>query len=311
LYQYLKIIQCYYKHLLSMKFAKLLHNPGAGDGEHSPNNLLEMIEAAGFDCSYSSTKKLEKTNIKPHKLDLVILAGGDGTVRKVAPQLLQENLPIGLLPMGTANNIAKTLGIATDPETIIENWTHDRVKTFDLGHIYGLDEPYLFLEGFGFGIFPLLMDRMKKFSKEDVEDPNERLQIALKVLHDIVNEFEAVKGTVKIDGNDHSGKFLLIEVMNIKSIGPNLNLAPEADPGDGFFDVVLIPEDKRKELADYVMSKIKDNEQIKSFATIRAKSLKIYWEGDSVHADDEKIKIDKPREINVNIQTEALKFLIP
>src|SRR5688500_2936725 len=114
---------------MSMKFAKLLHNPGAGDGEHSPDNLLDMIEAAGFDCSYSSTKKLDKAAIKPHKLDLVILAGGDGTVRKIAPQLLQEDLPIGLLPMGTANNIAKTLGISTDTETIIENWTHDRVKT--------------------------------------------------------------------------------------------------------------------------------------------------------------------------------------
>jgi diacylglycerol kinase (ATP) len=100
-------------------------------------------------------------------------------------------------------------------------------------------------------------------------------------------------------------------VMNIKSIGPNLNLAPDADPGDGFFDVVLIPEDRRKELADYVMSKIKGKEQIISFATIRAKSLKIYWEGDMLHADDERIKIDKPREININIQTEALKFLIP
>jgi diacylglycerol kinase (ATP) len=294
-----------------MKFAKLLHNPGAGDGEHSPDDLLELIEAAGFDCSYSSTKKLEKTSIKPHKLDLVILAGGDGTVRKVAPQLLQEDLPIGLLPMGTANNIAKTLGISTDTETIIENWTHDRVKSFDLGHVYGLDEAFLFLEGFGFGIFPLLMKRMKKFNKEEVEDPADRLKIALKVLHDIINEFEAVKGTIKIDGNDHSGKFLLIEVMNIKSIGPNLNLAPDADPGDGFFDVVLIPEGKRKEFADYVMSKIEDNEKIKSFTTIKAKSLKICWEGDLIHADDEIIEIDKPEEININIQTEALKFLVP
>lgn len=294
-----------------MKFAKLLHNPGAGDADHSATDLIDIIEAAGFDCSYSSTKKLDKTDIKPHKLDLVILAGGDGTVRKIAPQLLQENLPIGLIPMGTANNIARTLGISEDTETIVENWTHEKVKSFDLGHVYGLDEAYVFLEGFGFGIFPLLMDRMKKFDKSEVEDPKERLQIALKVLEELVEEFAAVKGTIKIDGNDHSGKFILIEVMNIKSIGPNLNLAPDADPGDGYFDVVLVREDERKRFGDYVRSKIDGDEKPQAFQTVRCKSLKISWDGDLLHADDEKIKLDKSCEVNINIQPEALKFLIP
>ncbi len=294
-----------------MKFAKLLHNPGAGDGEHSANELVDMIEAAGFDCSYSSTKKLDKTDIKPHKLDLVILAGGDGTVRKVAPQLLQENLPIGLIPMGTANNIARTLGIASDPETIVENWTHDKVKSFDLGHVYGLDEPYVFLEGFGFGLFPLLMERMKKFNKEEIEDPRERMQLALKVLHELVEQFTAVKGTVKVDGNDHSGKFLLIEVMNIKSIGPNLDLASGADPGDGYFDVVMVREDERKRFAQYVRSKINGDEDLPDFTVVRCRSLKVSWEGDLLHADDEKIKVDKSAEVNINIQSEALKFLVP
>jgi diacylglycerol kinase (ATP) len=294
-----------------MKFAKLLHNPNAGDGEHTPDELLEMIEAAGFDCSYASTKKLDKTEIKPHRIDLVILAGGDGTVRKVAPQLLQENLPIGLLPMGTANNIAKTLGIASDPETIIENWTHDKIKSFDLGHVYGLDEAHLFLEGFGFGIFPILMERMKKFGKDEIEDPDERIKIALGVLLEVIQGFDPVKATIKIDGNEISGKFLLIEVMNIQSIGPNLMLAPEADPGDGYFDVVIISEEKRADLISYVQSKINDDEQVKAFPSVKAKSLKISWDGNLLHADDEKIKTEKSAEVNINIQPDALKFLIP
>jgi diacylglycerol kinase family enzyme len=213
--------------------------------------------------------------------------------------------------MGTANNIARTLGIADDPDTIVENWTHDKVKSFDLGHVYGLDEPYVFLEGFGFGIFPLLMERMKKFDKSEVDDPKERLQIALEVLEELVEEFTAVKGTIKIDGNDHSGKFILIEVMNIKSIGPNLNLAPDADPGDGYFDVVLVREDERKRFADYIKSKINADEKLQVFQTVRCKSLKISWDGDLLHADDEKIKLGKSCEVNINIQPEALKFLVP
>src|ERR1700754_2395230 len=84
-----------------MKLAHLLHNPTAGDEEHSKNELKALMEAHGLECSYFSTKKKGWEEIDP-ATDLLIVAGGDGTVRKIANELLErklidKKLPIGLL----------------------------------------------------------------------------------------------------------------------------------------------------------------------------------------------------------------------
>ena len=294
---------------MSMKFAKLLYNQGAGDAEHSGDDLIRIIESAGYDCSYNPDKKVKHQKIKPDKLDFVILAGGDGTVRKVAEQLIHENLPIGLLPMGTANNIAKTLGIRGEADDIIKAWSPKKTRSFDVGYISGIEDVTLFLESFGYGVFPVLMDEMKKQDKDSIEDPKLRLRSAVELLHDIVETYEGFNCTIKVDGADYSGKFLLVEIMNIRSIGPNLNIAPMADPGDGCFEIVMIPENKREEFAAYIETKINDNEQPTFFNTIRANSMKISCDCKHVHVDDQKIKLSDTKDIYINMQAGALTFL--
>ncbi len=102
-----------------MKVAKLLHNPGAGDEEHGKDELVEQIEAAGFECRYSSTKQWLPLRIEDD-IDFVVVGGGDGTVRQITKMLLdrkvlEKSFPIALLPLGTANNISKTLHLQGEP----------------------------------------------------------------------------------------------------------------------------------------------------------------------------------------------------
>src|ERR1044071_1708506 len=92
-----------------MKVAKLLHNPKADDREHTKEELVTMIEEQGYKCLYASTKDKGWKEIEP-EVDFLVLAGGDGTIRKVASELLGRKVidrtyPIAVLPMGTANNI--------------------------------------------------------------------------------------------------------------------------------------------------------------------------------------------------------------
>ena len=106
-----------------MKRALLLHNPGAGDEEHSEDKLSKLIIDHGYDCIYFSVKNKKKIDFD-QDFDILVVAGGDGTVRRVAKELLTRKLidktwPIGLLPYGTANNIAKTLLLPHDTETTI------------------------------------------------------------------------------------------------------------------------------------------------------------------------------------------------
>jgi diacylglycerol kinase (ATP) len=299
-----------------MKFARLLHNPEAGDGHYGKKELIALIQAAGFGCSYSSTKKEGWEKIGSKNTDFLILAGGDGTVRKISStllnrKLLERKLPIALLPMGTANNIAKTLGISQHtPEEIIATWNERHLKKFDIGRIYGLRKNKFFLESFGVGIFPDLIHQMGKQEPADVDTASKSLDKALEVLHNLIMRAEAKFCKIKIDDVEHKGNYLLVEIMNTTSIGPKLNLAPLADPGDGKFDVVLISEKEREQFADYVEKKLQGVEQVPFFNLLRARKLEIFWDGTKAHIDDQTVRLKKGTTVEIELLHGLLEFFV-
>jgi diacylglycerol kinase (ATP) len=304
-----------------MKVAKVLHNPGAGDGENSDKDLIAAIEAEGYKCSYLSTKqkgweKKDLETMQSTDVDFIVVAGGDGTVRKLAHALLErklidKKLPIGLLPLGTANNIAKTLGITGSTQEIIKGWSQQFIKKYDVGRIDGVKKHKFFIESYGHGVFPRLMKEMKKLDKSVFDSPEQKIKIALQVLHQIIMNYKTKLCKLNIDGEDYTGKFLLVEIMNTSSIGPNLYLAPFADPGDEYFEVILITDGQREQFADYVKGKLEGREESPFFTALRAKKIQIYWEGTALHADDEHILLDEPADVKLELQSGLLEFLIP
>lgn len=298
-----------------MKYVKLLHNPTAGEEDHTKKELTPLIEAAGWECRYSSTKEKGWDIIEPDT-DFIVVAGGDGTIRKTALILLErkfsdKKIPIAVLPLGTANNISKSLGINGSVAETIESWKTGQTRKYDIGRIEGLDRPYFLIEGFGYGIFPRLMKAMKKVDKDRKDSPEKALQTALEELHHLVLSTEARHYHVLVDGNDHSGKFLLVEVMNSRSIGPNLVLSPAADPGDGSFEIVLIPDEERQKLADYVKGRLNREEVNLDFPTISGTRIEIHTEDTLLHADDELISLEEPVAVTVELQAGILEFLVP
>ncbi|HEY9045058.1 MAG TPA: diacylglycerol kinase family protein [Ohtaekwangia sp.] len=291
-----------------MKSAKLIHNPKAGEGSEVEHKIISSLLKAGYTCSYSSTKEEGWEKLESGEEDFVVIAGGDGTVRKVVFELLNKRLPIGLIPMGTANNIAKTLELPEDADTIIQGWDAKNIKSFDIGRIYNLKEEKFFIEGLGFGVFPKLMRAMEKESKKE-QVPDKKLRTALELLHDIILEYEERPCRILIDDAEYTGSYLMAEVMNTRSIGPNLNLVPFADPGDGEFEVVLIAAAQREQFANYILSKILGKEEPAFFNILKAKKLKIYWEGVHLHVDDAYIKLAKATEIKIELQEDAVRFL--
>ncbi len=294
-----------------MKQVILIYNPTAGNEEHSLKNLVSQIESQGYTCRHYSTKEEEWKEIDYHA-DILAIAGGDGTVRKVIKQLLKQkkNIPIGLLPLGTANNIAKTFEVSGGTKQIIRSWKTAPIKKVDTGWLHNVPEENFFLEGFGFGIFAYLMKEMKK-SNTKYDTPEDELKGALKLLHEILLSYEPRKCRLEIDGTDHSGKFYMVEVMNIRSIGPNLVLAPYADPGDGELEVILIPEAHKEKFASYLMQKLSNGEDEYQFHTLKGKQIKISYDGKRLHADDKLLKLTSEIEILIEIKEGNLNFLVP
>lgn len=247
-------------------------------------------------------------------VDFLVIAGGDGTVRKVAVKFLDKRegkrLPIALLPLGTANNIAKSLGINGHAKEVISNIAEEKKKEFDVGRLKGIEEGSIFLESFGYGIFPSLMKVMKEKPVDESKTPEEELKAALERVHNIILSQAAESFDITIDGMQHTGKYIMVEVMNITSIGPNLGLSPNSDPGDGEFETVLIPESQREEFASYVSHKINGVEKTFIPLIVKGSDICIDSSVSTLHIDDELIDVEKPGRITMKPDRAMLEFLV-
>ena len=233
----------------------LIHNPGAGDGQ-DVKALVRLITDAGHDLRYRSTKQdWEELLEKP--ADLVVAAGGDGTVRKVALAAAGRGLPFAAVPIGTANNIAKSIGVVGDAGELIETWsTSPRFEQpFDLGEVVAPWGGARFVEGVGGGLMADLLSREEDIAA-DATLLGRKTDRALHLLAELVREAPVRRWQIRADGKDLSGHYFAVEVLNIRFVGPNLPLAPDAYPGDGEFDVVLLGKSDREPLLTYLEGRL-------------------------------------------------------
>src|SRR5947207_7501500 len=100
----------------------LIHNPTAGGGEHAAERLVAAIERAGYQVAYFSSKEVRIGRVLKRPCDIIAIAGGDGTIRKVAVRARPDGPPLTILPLGTANNIAKSLGVSGQPGRLAAGW---------------------------------------------------------------------------------------------------------------------------------------------------------------------------------------------
>jgi diacylglycerol kinase (ATP) len=298
----------------TVKRAHLLHNPTAGEKDFSAKELLKLIKKEGFSCTYASVKEEGWDNFDVN-CDFLICAGGDGTVRRIAKALmhrkrLEKQFPVAILPHGTANNIATTLGIGGALKDIVQSWHQWELKQFDIGKIYGSGEDQFFLEGFGCGIFPRLMKAMEKVDQKGDDTKEGRIKLARIILHEIVEKYDPVACKIVADGVEYAGKYLMVEVLNTRSIGPNLELGATADPGDGELDIILVPESHQQKFEAFLLNRIRGEEDEFAFTTIKTKKLEISWEGKDVHVDDERLKPDGPVKVVIEVQPGMIEFVI-
>jgi diacylglycerol kinase (ATP) len=289
-----------------------VHNPTAGDGRYSKKKIIELIRSHGYRCAYSSSKKRILKSIAP-ETEFIVIAGGDGTIRKTIMRLLNKKLkykrPIALLPFGTANNIATSLRIPEDNAKNIGSWAGYHLKKFDVGQVTGLDKAAYFVESFGFGVFPRLMRELKNMDRDHIISAEGEFELALKTLLEITRTYKPVGFKIEVDDNVIEGKAIMIEVMNISGLGPKLKLSKDADSEDGLFDVVIVTEKQRAKMEDYVLKKTVLKDPVFPVKPFRTKSLRIIWEGTDVHGDDQVIEIKKSADLEISLLDSLLEMV--
>ncbi|EMR03313.1 diacylglycerol/lipid kinase family protein [Cesiribacter andamanensis] len=240
--------------------------------------LLAALEEKGFQAHYCNYKTDDYEAQLQDPGQLVVIAGGDGTLLKVSRHLVGKGVPLAFLPLGTANNIATQLGISGPPAVLIRHWDLSRRKALDVGLMEKPGAQDYFLESAGFGLLPHLGAEHSK-DTSGTRTQEAELQAARQQLLKLLRTQQADTARLVLDGYPLEGRYLLVQVMNMGYTGPRLALAPGADASDGLLDVVLVREEERQLLQQYLSAIQKGDLPRGSLPVHRAKSLSIRWSG--------------------------------
>lgn len=305
----------------------LIYNPQAGIGAHpTPESILAALRDAGYDPVYYPTSTEDELDSVLDKAeDLVVVAGGDGSIRAVAIRLLGRDIKIMPLPMGTANNISRTLALTGNPLEMIAGLSNPVERKLDIGRMQIPEGPAYFLEAMGVGIFADILERYRP-------EIGKSIPRSIQTFLETVKDYQPKFIHINLDGEDLSGSYLLLEVMNTPTVGLRFMLAPNAVPDDGLFDLVLIHADQREKYLQYMTGVLMGN--LDSFPNVsiqRGRHLEIAWRGFPLHLDAKVVDgMDWTKEnfesqeidsahlldvagpfIEIELEKQAISFLLP
>jgi diacylglycerol kinase (ATP) len=262
----------------------LVHKPSAGDQKHDGDDIARAVTAAGHRVAYFTTDDAWQCGLDG--TDLVVAAGGDGTVSAVFSAIVQRDVATSVMPLGTANNIAKTLGIdADDPFAVIYSWPQWFIRRFDVPTVEISTQRGLFVERVGGGLFSDLLEAAARHSNRGVDVS---VDGALQLFRRVLDTVESQPWSVTVDRRDFSGEYVGVEVMNICHTGPNVALVEAADFGDGLLDVVLIGAEQCSLLRHHVDQRLAGHTTLPplELPTVRGRTVALASLDAQLHIDD-------------------------
>lgn len=217
--------------------APIIWNPKAGSKTGrtltgpSRDDVQRLLERSGLGGPLIETGSKDEAEARIDAFrdagaTLVIAAGGDGTVGTLAGRLLGSGVVIGVLPLGSLMNLARSLGIPRDPERAAAVIADGRVRSVDAGRVDG----QLFLEVVSVGLSAEILGEAQRVARG-------RLDALLQALR-VVSRGRAADFELELDGRTEQVRALLVSVANAPYTGFGLTLAPDARMDDGLLDVV-------------------------------------------------------------------------
>jgi len=270
----------------------LIHNDQAGSCIYTADDLVGLLQDQGHEVERFGQSSPAVKRAIAYRPDAVVVSGGDGTVATVAIALCDTATPMFILPTGTSNNIARAVGADHVVPLLIERMAGARTEYLDIGMIEGDGRQTSFVEAAGVGFVGAmlgedgrLLPRIKRAWRSLRSGRVDRWQRAANGVARAVRAQPTRHFHVVVDGEDLSGDYVAIEVMNIAAIGPRTPLAPNAKPMDGRLDLVLVRPEDREPLADYIESSPAPRDPA-PVATRRGVKVELDWPDRDAHVDD-------------------------
>lgn len=264
-----------------MKKVSMIINPVAGK-MRVKNTLFDIVQKFSL-ADYKVTMYITKVrgdateivrNIKREECDILVCAGGDGTLNEIISGVISsgENIPIGYIPCGSTNDFAQSMKLSTNILSAVDNIIGGTPSPIDIG-VFGDNRYFSYIASFG------------AFTETSYNTPQQMKN----VLGHLAYVIESVKSVANIkpykiqvtaDGKVYSGEYVFGAVSNSTSIGGVLKLGDDiVDVSDGKFEVVLakLPTNPT-ELNELIASVVTVNLSSPMLTYFKASSLEIKCE---------------------------------
>ena len=185
----------------------------------------EVVVADGPGRGRAAARKLLEQAV-----ETVVVWGGDGTVNEVASQLVGSGVPLGIVPAGSGNGLARELGLHMDPARALRVALQGPVRWIDAGELGGR----LFFNVAGVGFDARLAAAFNARTRRGAAG------YAAAAIGEAAR-YEPLRYTVTADGAASSGPALLVAVANTRQYGNGAIIAPRARPDDGRLELVVVP----------------------------------------------------------------------
>jgi len=210
-------------------------NPGASRAEASLRELSAWFSAqssAVFVTTATQEDLNQALRIHGASVDRIVIGGGDGTISAALPQLLALGKPLAVLPLGTANDLARTLGLPQDPLAAAEVALDGREHRIDVGSVNG--RPFLNVTSVG------IAARTVKAQSKSLKRKWRVFSYFIS-LWQVLREARPFYLTVELEGApEWSGAVYQASVGNGRFHGGGLTVAETAAIDDGKFDLYLV-----------------------------------------------------------------------
>lgn len=223
-----------------MKRVLLCYNPVSGKGNfrYQLDYVVDKFQKKGFTVTFYRLSLDEEfsdyiNRFKSFDYDIVVAAGGDGTINTVVNGMISNNIdvPLGIMPVGTSNDFAGSLKIIGGIDRYIQRIVDGEHKLIDIGSI---NDKY-FVNVVSIGKLASIAHKTNHVIKNNLG----KLGYYINVLNQTpVLEYFKIK--VLIDNKMYEEDAVLVFILNSKGAGGFKNLAPNAVVDDGKFDVLII-----------------------------------------------------------------------
>jgi diacylglycerol kinase (ATP) len=258
---------------------KLITNPGAGNMANTSKNLEDVtryLTERGFEVEIALAKPTEEATPIARKAvkkgyPIIIAMGGDHTIISVVQGMADSDAQLGIIPSGTANDIAASLGIPEDMQAASDIIASQQTRMLDLAQISTKDKKkFIFFMVTAVGLTATIFPEIKDVPHGDFSNIKEAFLTFL--------EFQPTpKVFLTLDDESKIAvETMLVTITNTPLIGVKNLVAPEASMEDGLLDIAVYPDFSKSEMLAYFAKTAKQGyTEDGKIQRYRAKKIKI------------------------------------